>query len=109
MVKNLNQLKKALKEGVEFEVVLHTRSECIGQIRRITKVNTSGIYSVIPAEPNSKFSAGNNGFGAFLAWGPARIWTFDSEGLCAQYSDCQYTPNEVLIAFKIIGKEVQNG
>jgi hypothetical protein len=102
MIKNLNQLKKALVPGTEFEIVLHSRKECIGQIRRISKVNTVGIYSIIPAEPNSRFTTGNGGLGSYLEWGKANRWTFDAEGICAQYSDYPYTPNEILIAFRIL-------
>jgi hypothetical protein len=102
MIKNLNQLKKALVLGVEFEIVLHIQKGCIGQVRRVTKANTTGIYSVVPAEPNSKISRGNNGLGSFLSWESAKRWTFDAEGVCAQYSDYPRTTNEILIAFKLL-------
>jgi len=103
MVKNLNQLKKALRRGVEFEIVLHIRPECIGQIRRVTEANTRGLYSIIPAEPENNINTGNNGFGSHFEWGPAREWTFDAEGVCAKYTNYKDRTNEILIAFKIIG------
>lgn len=102
IVQNLNQLKKVLTVGVEFEILLHTRAECVGQVRRVTKANTAGFYTTIPAESDNCMSTGNNGQGSFLEWGPARFWTFDSEGICAQYSNYQDRPNEILIAFKIL-------
>ena len=103
MVKNLNQLKKVLLPGVEFEIVLHNRPECIGQIRRVTQANTAGVYTVIPAEPESRLSMGNNGLGSYFEWGPARDWTFDAEGVYAKYtSHKDGRPNEILLAFKIL-------
>ena len=102
IIQSLNQLKRVLIPGVEFEIILHSRPECIGQIRRVTKSNTVGVYTVIPSEPDNRFSIGNNGLGSYLNWGPAKYWTFDSEGVCAKYSDYQFGNNEILIAFKIL-------
>ena len=101
IIKNLSQLKKVLLQGVEFEILLHNRPECIGQIRRVTKVNTVSFYTIIVSEPDSKANAGNGGLGLWCEWGPARVWTFDAEGVCAKYSNYKHTPNEILIAFKI--------
>ena len=107
IIKNLSQLKKALVPGVEFEILLHYRPECIGQIRRITKSNTTGFYSAIVSKHGNQANTGNNGLGLYLEWGPAKIWTFDAEGICAQYTDYKDgRNNEIIIAFKIL--EVQN-
>ena len=105
-IKNLNQLKKVLRPGVEFEIVLHNRPEWIGQIRRVTKVNTVSFYTVIASEPDNKANASNDGLGIRCEWGPASFWTFDAEGVCAKHSDYKHTPNEILIAFKV--KEVKH-
>ena len=52
MIKNLNQLRRTLREGTQLEILDHCRPECIGQIRNITLVNTQGFYStVIGTEP----------------------------------------------------------
>ena len=91
MIKNLNQLKKALEPGVEFEIVLHCRPKCIGQIRKVTRANTAGVYTLT-----------GEGKELWFEWGPARCWTFDAEGICAQYSEYKDRPNEILFAFKII-------
>ena len=45
MIKNLNQLRRTLREGTQLEILDHCRPECIGQIRNITLVNTQGFYS----------------------------------------------------------------
>ena len=39
-VKNLSQLKKAIKPGMMFEITDHLRPECIGERRVVTGVNT---------------------------------------------------------------------
>ena len=36
MIKNLNQLRRTLREGTQLEILDHCRPECIGQIRNIT-------------------------------------------------------------------------
>lgn len=48
MIKNLNQLRRTLREGTQLEILDHCRPECIGQIRNITLVNTQGFYSTVP-------------------------------------------------------------
>lgn len=106
VIRNLSQLKKTLLPGVKFEIVLYKRPECVGQIRRVTKVNTSSFYSIITSEPDNKANAANGGLGLRIKFGPAEFWTFETEGLCAKYSDFQYIPNDILIAFKVL--EVKN-
>ena len=49
MIKNLNQLRRTLREGTQLEILDHCRPECIGQIRNITLVNTQGFYSTVLA------------------------------------------------------------
>lgn len=36
MIKNLNQLRRTLREGTQLEILDHCRPECIGQIWRLT-------------------------------------------------------------------------
>ena len=42
MIKNLNQLKKAMKGNPRFQIIAHCRKECIGEIRQVTQANTTG-------------------------------------------------------------------
>ena len=51
MIKNLNQLRRTLREGTQLEILDHCRPECIGQIRNITLVNTQGFYSTVANQP----------------------------------------------------------
>ena len=100
-IENLNQLKKVFVEGARFEIILHIRKKCIGEVRLVTKANTAGVYSIIPGTVIDPYRR-DGGLGNFFEWGPARFWTFDSEGVCAKYSNYIDKPNEILIAFKII-------
>lgn len=61
MIKNLNQLKRTLKENMLLEITGHCREECVGEIRRITKVNTQGFYSTVTS-PSDRINPGKNRF-----------------------------------------------
>ena len=67
MIKNLNQLKRALWPGMRLEIIDHCRSECIGQLREVTWVNTQGFYTKVVNQPDNKINAGNNGRGAIIS------------------------------------------
>ena len=102
-IANLSQLKKALAPGVEFEILLHNRPECVGQIRRVTKANTAGFYTTVPNAPNNQANAGNGGMGLYCEWGPARFWSFDAKGTCTRYTSKpggQFS--NIIMAFKIL-------
>ena len=103
MIKNLSQLKKQLTEGMEFEILEHQRSENIGKIRRITAVNTQGIYSIVPAEPDCKDSLANSGKGVWCNWGSAASWEFNaSDNTCTAFVDNSGN-KKVAMRFRIIG------
>ena len=71
MIKNLNQLRRTLREGTQLEILDHCRPECIGQIRNITLVNTQGFYSTVANQPDASANRGNGGRGPILWWGRA--------------------------------------
>lgn len=104
MIKNLNQLKKALKKGTCFEITKHCREEYIGQKRMVTLANTKGFYSIIPDEPESKVTLANDGKGSLLWWSKAPFWNFEN-GVCSQYSSTEHTDNCLIIAFRVEEKE----
>ena len=58
MIKNLNQLRRTLREGTQLEILDHCRPECIGQIRNITLVNTQGFYSTVANQPDASDNRG---------------------------------------------------
>lgn len=105
MIKNLSQLKRVLQSGAEFEITGHCKPDCIGRRRQITKANTQGIYSIIPAEPESKTSKANDGKGTWLSWSRAPFWEFEN-GICALYSSNTHRTEEyLLISFRVLQKE----
>lgn len=85
MIKNLNQLKRALRPGMRLEVIGHCRPGCIGQLREVTWVNTQGFYTKTLNPPDPKLNAANEGRGAILWWGAARTWEFE-DGVCKSYT-----------------------
>ncbi len=101
-IKNLNQLKKAMKGCPKFEIVGHCRPECIGQIRRVTLANTQGFYSGMEGQPDHEINRNNNGLGLVLSWGKADVWGFQ-DGLCTQYfKGTEHTVQNAVISFRIL-------
>lgn len=84
-IKNLAQLKRAIKEGCKFIIRKHyIRSEYEGQIRKPNVVQTNGFYSIEDEKPDSKITLANNGKGSWIEYGKASDWKFEN-GLCKQY------------------------
>src|SRR5699024_11421765 len=90
MIKNLSQLKRALRPGMRLEVIGHCRPGCIGQLREVTWVNTQGFYTKTLNPPDPKLNAANEGRGAILWWGAARTWEFE-DGVCKSYTRSEHT------------------
>lgn len=94
-IKNLNQLKKFLKPGMEFVITDHIRKECVGERRQLSTVNTVGFYS------HSIDKNGNQiGEDLFTEWGKAGDWKFNDD-VCTSY----LSDKSLLISFKIYDKE----
>lgn len=84
MVQNLSQFKKAMKAGYRFQIVEHFNfPERNGEIRQANVIQTNGMYTVIPNEPDSKISKANNGKGSWVEFGKASDYTF-ANGLIQQ-------------------------
>ena len=102
MIKNLNQLKKALKNCPRLEIVGHCRPECIGQIRRVSLTNTRNFYTVMDDQPEHSISRANGGEGFSLSWGKAGAWGFE-DGICSIYErDAEHTPEHLIMAFRVL-------
>ena len=97
MIKNLNQLKRALRPGMRLEVIGHCRPGCIGQLREVTWVNTQGFYTKTLNPPDPKLNAANEGRGAILWWGAARTWEFE-DGVCKSYTRSEHTAETLIIS-----------
>lgn len=101
MIKNLSQLKKALVKGAEFEFVRHCQPNLIGECRRVNCVKTTGIYSIVPDEPDNKATLANNGLGMWLAWDKASFWEFE-DGTCTLYDNAEeHTERHIIFAIKV--------
>lgn len=107
MVKNLAQLKRALVPGAGFEIVDNCRPHFIGQRRTVTSVNSVGVFSTLPAEPDSEISRANDGRGHHLAWMKASNWQFCDDGTCILRRQCHpLGPPELAIALKLLDYHV---
>ncbi len=77
MIQNLSQFKKAMKAGAKFQVIEHFNfPERNGEIRQANIVQTNGMYTVIPDQPESTISKANNGKGSWIEFGKASDYTF---------------------------------
>ena len=102
MIKNLSQLKKILKTKPRLEIIDHCRLDRIGQIRRVTLVNTAGFYSIMEGQPEHEVSRANNGLGSVLYWSKAPFWGFQN-GICSLYdSDKEHSEEHVIMAFRVL-------
>ncbi|MBR1382365.1 MAG: DEAD/DEAH box helicase family protein, partial [Ruminococcus sp.] len=78
-VKNLSQLKKALKPGMMFEITDHLRPECIGERRMVTGVNTVEFTSRKLDENGDP-----TGKDIYMEFGRAKNWSFDGGELTSR-------------------------
>lgn len=63
-IKCLANLKRALHEGAEFRIIRHQKHpETIGRIRKVNKVQTNAVYTVIKDDPDNFNSKCNGGLG----------------------------------------------
>lgn len=101
MIKNLAQLKRTLVKGAEFTITAHCREELIGERRRVNVADTTGIYSIVPGEPENKATLANGGKGSWLGWSKAAFWKFEG-GVCTLYdSNSAFTPEHIIVSFKV--------
>lgn len=83
-IKNLSQLKKAIKEGHKFIIRKHyIRPEYNEQVRKPNVIQTNGFYSIEYDNPDSKVTLANNGKGSWIEYGKASDWKFEN-GICKQ-------------------------
>lgn len=105
MVKNLNQLKKAMKGNPRFQIIAHCRKECVGEIRQVTQANTAGFYSAVASDPENWTRTANRGRGLILWWNAAPFWSFQ-DGVCSAYdSDTTHTEDHLIMAFRILDEQ----
>ena len=82
IVKNLSQLKKALADGCEFQIIKHyIKPEHTGEVRKVKKMQTNGMYSVVTNNDNSVVNTWNDGKGSWIDFGKAKDWNFGEDGV----------------------------
>lgn len=82
VVKNLAQLKRTVKVGMEFEITDYTRPECVGEKRIITGVSTVDFTSRKLDETGEPY-----GKDIHMDFGKAKNWNFDENELTAYLED----------------------
>ena len=91
-VKNLSQLKKAIKPGMMFEITDHLRPECIGECRIVTGVSTVDFTSR-KLDENGK----PTGKDLHMEFDRAKNWTFDGGELTSRLDN-----GDMLMSFHFI-------
>ena len=82
-IKNLSQLKRAVKAGRPFRIIKHyVHPEYQGQMREPGKVQTNGFYSKVVDNPFHPLNSVNNGKGSYVSYGKATDWIFNEDGIC---------------------------
>ena len=77
MIQNLSQFKKAMKEGKRFQIIEHFNfPERNGEIRKPNVVQTNGMYTILPENPDNELNKANKGRGSWIAFGKASDYTF---------------------------------
>lgn len=75
-INNMAELKRALKVGVIIKTIDHQKAELIGMTRRVTKVQTNAVYTIIPNQPDHKYSKCNGGRGSRMDLDKATHYEF---------------------------------
>ena len=91
-VKNLSQLKKAIKPGMMFEITDHLRPECIGERRVVTGVTTVDFTSRKLDENGAP-----TGKDIHMEFDRAKNWTFDGGELTSRLDN-----GDMLMSFHFI-------
>lgn len=91
-IKNLSQLKKAIKPGMMFEITDHTRPECIGERRVVTGVTTVDFTSRKLDENGEP-----TGKDLHMEFDRAKNWNFDGNELTSRLDN-----GDVLMSFHFV-------
>jgi len=91
-VKNLSQLKKAIKPGMMFEITDHLRPECVGERRVVTGVTTVDFTSRKLDENGEP-----TGKDLHMEFDRAKNWTFDGDELTSRLDN-----GDMLMSFHFI-------
>lgn len=101
MISNLNQLKKALVQGIKFEIIAHCRPECASQVREVSMANSVGFYSKIVGDDVKNVNQSNGDRGPFLSWSKAAFWCFGDD-TCTLHSSAEQSADNTILSFRIL-------
>ncbi len=91
-IKNLAQLKRTIKPGMQFEITDHTRPECIGERRVVTGVTTVDFTSRKLDENGEP-----TGKDIHMEFDRAKNWNFDGSELTSRLDN-----GDILMSFHFI-------
>lgn len=101
-VKNLNQFKKAMKDGYMFEIIEHfVHPDFTGQRRYVNEFHPTYIYTKVQKE--HKLNSYNNGKGIHMAFGKASDWVFCG-GICQQKKN-----GKPILSLRVLDEKVKVG
>ncbi len=75
-ITNISELKRALQVGAVIKTIDHQKTELIGLERQVTKVQTNAVYTIIPGQPDHKWSKCNGGKGSRMDFAKANHYEF---------------------------------
>lgn len=98
-IKNLAELKRTVKPGVEMLTTSHAyHKDMIGLIRQVKQVQTVGFYSVVKDQPNHLYSVCNYGKGFFTPFEKASAYIFDGDTI--SLLDTRKNDGSILMTFQ---------
>ena len=102
--KNLAELKRFIRPGVEFKTVSHANhADMVGLTRVVTTVQTVGFYSKIKDQPEHPFSTCNHGKGFYTDFGKAGNYIFD--GTTVRVKDARKQDRGVIYELEFYDRE----
>lgn len=75
-IKNLAQLKRALRPGVRFRVLRHHRKEMVGATKVVNIQQSNAVYVQIADQPDHPLSLCNGGRGTWMPYEKAPFYKF---------------------------------
>lgn len=97
-IKNLAELKRAVKPGIEMLTTSHAyHKDMVGLVRQVKQVQTVGFYSVIKDQPNHRYSVCNHGKGFFTPFEKASAYIFDGDTI--SQLDTRKNDGSILMTF----------
>ena len=76
-IKNLAQLKRALRPGTQFRVLQHMKEEMVGAVKQVHTRQTNGIYAQMAGQPEHRFSTCNGGRGLWMPFYKESSYRFE--------------------------------